>query len=246
MLLSALLTATLLTPPPIQVRPSDEPIVEKRTEIAFDRTRTIPAEKDVPGAKPTTVALAGIGVRDKYFLNVKVYAFGLYMEPVGARKTLAPWIGKSAKEMSKDKKFSKAACSDGFVKSLRLVFYRDVDGEDVAEAFDDSLEPRIKEAVKNKKMQDAAKELTTFRAIFDKGEIKENDEIIFDFFPKGRIDVYLRGKFMGRFDSPALSWALQDVYLGMDSIEDNEEKAKMIGRLPQTLLAPPQEAQEDK
>jgi hypothetical protein len=100
------------------------------------------------------------------------------------------------------------------MKSLRMVFYRDVDGEDVAE------------------------ERAIFRAIFDASEIKDGNEIVFDLGDGGRIDTYLRGKSAGRIVSPALSWALQDAYLGMDPIEDNEEKARMIKRLPQTVLQP--------
>lgn len=224
--------------PALQDTPDKKEIIEERTEIAFPIRRTIPADKETKGSQPTIVELAGMGVRDKYFINAKVYAFGWYVEPKAARKALTPWIGKTPKEMSRDEKFSKAACADGFMKSLRLVFFRDVDGEDVAEAFDDSLEPRIKTAAKTMKMKDATKDLATFRAIFDAGEIKDGDEILFDLGPGGRIDTYLRGKSAGRIVSPALSWALQDVYLGMDSIEDNEEKARMIERLPETVLKP--------
>lgn len=213
-------------------------IIEERTEIAFPIHRTIPADKDTKGSKGAVVELTGLGVRDKYFINAKVYAFGWYVEPAAARKALTPWIGKTPKEMSRDEKSSKAACEDGFMKSLRMVFYRDVDGEDVAEAFDDSLEPRIKTAAKTMKMKDATEELAIFRAIFDASEIKDGDEIVFDLGDGGRIDTYLRGKSTGRIVSPALSWALQDAYLGMDPIEDNEEKARMIKRLPQTVLQP--------
>ena len=243
MTLALLLVAPLGFPPqPItpvsQDAPDKKEVIEERTEIAFPVLRTIPADKDTKGSKATVVELAGLGVRDKYFINAKVYAFGWYVEPKAARKALTPWIGKTPKEMSRDEKFSKAACSDGFAKSLRLVFYRDVDGEDLAEAFDDSLEPRIKTAAKTMKMKDATKDLATFRAIFDAGEVKDGDEIIFDLGSGGRIDTYLRGKSAGRIVSPALSWALQDVYLGMDPIEDNEEKARMIKRLPETVLKP--------
>jgi hypothetical protein len=189
-------------------------IIEERAEIAFPIHRTIPADKDTKGSKGAVVQLTGLGVRDKYFINAKVYAFGWYIEPAAARKALTPWIGKTPKEMSRDEKFSKAACEDGFMKSLRMVFYRDVDGEDVAE------------------------ERAIFRAIFDASEIKDGNEIVFDLGDGGRIDTYLRGKSAGRIVSPALSWALQDAYLGMDPIEDNEEKARMIKRLPQTVLQP--------
>ena len=81
--------------PALQDTPDKKEIIEERTEIAFPIRRTIPADKETKGSQPTIVELAGMGVRDKYFINAKVYAFGWYVEPKAARKALTPWIGKT-------------------------------------------------------------------------------------------------------------------------------------------------------
>jgi hypothetical protein len=41
-----------------------------------------------------TQALTGVGIRTKTFLKVKVYAFGIYVDPAGAGKALSSYAGQ--------------------------------------------------------------------------------------------------------------------------------------------------------
>jgi hypothetical protein len=91
----------------------------------------------------TSLALTGVGIREKTIFAVNVYSFGLYIEPTKARELFAEWKDKKAKELHKDTKFYTALLDDSLLKELRIKFCRDVLAEDVRSAFEDSLEPRI-------------------------------------------------------------------------------------------------------
>ena len=53
----------------------------------------------VPPAGSESHVLTGTGVRTRTFLKVKVYAFGLYVDPAGARGALGSYVAKPAKEL---------------------------------------------------------------------------------------------------------------------------------------------------
>ncbi|MDP7246266.1 MAG: chalcone isomerase family protein [Planctomycetota bacterium] len=195
--------------------------IEPRTELEFAQVATWPGSK-------TSQTLLGVGVRDKTFFRVKVYALGLYVEPVGAAKALEKWKETSVKKMKKDNKFYDALLNGKFSKTMRWVFVRDVDGEDIAEAFEDSLEPRLKTLAKNEKGKKGAEArassaqegLKTLKSWFKK-EIEDGHELVFAWHPGGELIVRLEGKVLGELSSEHVCTALFDTAIGEDTVAED-------------------------
>ena len=95
-----------------------------------------------PGAT-TAHRLVGRGIRRRTIFRVKVYAFGLYVDPAGARAALAGFAGSPARSLQRDARFRRRLLNIDFGMTLRLVMTRRVRGSDVADAFDDALRPRM-------------------------------------------------------------------------------------------------------
>ena len=173
--------------------------------------------------------LMGTAVRQRTIFRVKIYAFGLYVDPEGARASLTRFAGASASALGGDESFYRQLLDLEFAMTLRLVMTRTVDGVDVAETFDDAIRPRIARAVTD--TTDAAEfaALQTFRSYFDGGEIEASTEIVFSCGPAGRLKASLGGDERPPIDSPALCRALFDLYLGEDSISDDGKKRVIVG-----------------
>jgi hypothetical protein len=159
-----------------------------RRRRALAQTVTGPTAADVPreARAPSGLehALTGTGIRTKTFLKVKVYAFGLYVDPAGATTALAGFAGKDATALEKDKTFYETLLQMQFPMTLRLVMTRDVGGEDMAEAFDGALRPRVIRAAAEKNMPGGEAALETFRGFFSVGEMTKDSELLFT--PPGR------------------------------------------------------------
>jgi len=190
-------------------------VEEPATDELFAQWLLLPMGK---GEKATAVRhnLAALNVRKKFVF--KVYGFGLYFDlaAMAADADLKKAAGDSSvKELKKDKAFHQAMLSDNFGKSLAWTMVRDVDAEDIGEAFDDQLEPRIESKAKGKKDFAAAKEaLATFAGYFSVGELTEGTTLLFYWEPGGRLHTWINGKKKGVIENAHLAWALFDVYLG--------------------------------
>ncbi len=206
---------------------SQEPVVLEK-KVPF-RVRTLAPDGE------TELVLCGTAVRDKRIVfNFDVYAYGLYVDAVRAPEVLAPWKGKDREALAADPSFYAELARDGFAKSLRLVFLRDVDGKDVEEAFRDWLRPRIERAREQREWPDAKQHLAAFRKLFDRDEFEKGDEILLTWMPENRLFVTIEGKLHEPIESPALCWALFDVYLGEDPIE-KRGKERLVARVPGLL-----------
>jgi len=201
--------------------------VEPSSGVSF------PLEITVPGTE-NTERLMGMGIRTKTFLKVKVYAFGLYVDPVGAREALSEFAGKSAKELEKDPLFFGALLQRQFSMSLRLVMTRDVGGEDMGEAFDGALRPRVQEAALSMDMPGGEDALDQFRGFFNVDQMTKESEIVFSCDANGALRTSVKGIVQPDIDSPALCWALFDVYLGEKPISGDGKK-KIIQGFPDLL-----------
>lgn len=202
-------------------------VEEPATEIAF------PVSLQVGDKGKGVHQLISTGVRKKTIFRVKVYAFGLYLDVAKAAPQLKPFMSQTTKKLLKSSEFDRNVLSDNFGKSIRLVMARNVDADDMAEAFDDSLAPRIKRFTKkdNPEVQkNALKTLETFRGMFTT-ELKKNDELIFTQLPGGKLYTRIQGKDQKVLTSKALCWALFDVYLGDDPISDSG-KENFVEALP--------------
>lgn len=194
--------------------------------------RAFPVSITVPGSEERH-ALAGTGIRTKTFLRVQVYAYGLYVDPAGARTSLGAWRGQSASALKDDPEFYAALLQDSFAKSLRLHMTRDVGGDDMADAFDEALGPRVDQAAA-RGMSGGREALATFRGFFDVDELTKESTLTFSWLPGGTLVAAVNGEIKGRIESPALTWALFDVYLGENPIM-KKGKETVIERMPEVL-----------
>ena len=213
---TALLTALAL---PLCAQSYTDP----STKVEFPTTLT------VDGAARQ---LTGTGVRTRTMLKVKVYAFGLYVDPAGAKGALGAWSGKTAAQLQADATFYAKLLELGFPMTLRLVMTRNVDGATMADAFDGALRPRVIAAAgKGKPGGEAA--LDQFRGYF--GEtVAEGTELVFSCTPEGHFTTSIGGQARAPIHSAALCWALFDVYLGGDPISPDGKKT-VIANLPGML-----------
>lgn len=207
---------------------AEEWVEEPKSEVRF------PLRIPALGTKDAKHLVTGTGLRTKTIFKVKVYAYALYVDEAGAREHLASWKGKTHDQLAADGKFYSKLLHDDFGKSLRLVMTRDVDGEDMAEAFEDALEPRVELAATEYEMPGGAEALAKFRAFFDVDEIVEDTVLDFTWHKGGKLVAAVSGRVVGTVQNKALCWALFDVYLGSDPIEE-KGKRTVIGRFPGIL-----------
>jgi hypothetical protein len=166
-----------------------------------------------PAGAAGPLSLLGVGVRTKTFLNVKVYAAALYADATALRTALAAYKGRTAAELAKDKDVKKLMLSDGFEKSIRLVMARDVGGEDMAEAFSESVEPRVA-----REGAAALKALQTFKGYFTMDEVKEGSDLVFTWGKGGKFTTVIAGRTAGTITSEAFCRAFYEVFLGAGAV----------------------------
>jgi hypothetical protein len=184
-----------------------------------------PMDITVPGGEAEHY-LAGMGIRTKTFLKVKVYAFGLYVDRAAAETTLSDWTGKMWQDLQKDQSFYDRILVQDFPMTLRLVMTRNVGGDDMAEAFDGALRPRVQHAA-------AEMALDQFRTYFSVEEMTEESELVFT-CAEGTLSSSVKGALMEAIESPALCWALFDVYLGEDPVSKDGKK-NVVQNFPNIL-----------
>lgn len=178
--------------------------------------------------------LTGTGLRTRTILKIKVYAFGIYVEPEQARAELESFAGQTARDLERSDEFYEALLRMNIPMSLRLVMTRDVDGETMAEAFDGALRPRVEEAAAERSMPGGADALQEFRSFFSVAEMTDGSEALFTCWPDGRMTTTVKGESRPELRSRALCWALFDVYLGEDPISGDGKK-KAVARFPEIL-----------
>jgi hypothetical protein len=201
--------------------------VEPSSKVPF------PMDITVPGTDMTQ-HLMGMGIRTKTFLKVKVYAFGLYVDPEGAAEALSAFAGKTPKDLEKDDTFYDTILSQDFGMSLRLVMTRNVGGDDMADAFDGALRPRVLTAAAEMNMPGGEEALDQFREFFNVDEMTKESEIVFSCAADGTLRTSVKGEVQPTITSPALCWALFDVYLG-DKPISGDGKKRVIQGIPGLL-----------
>ena len=173
--------------------------------------------------------LMGTAIRQRTLLRVQIYAFGLYVDPEGARASLSRFAGVSAPTLEDDERFYRHLLDLDFDMTLRLVMTRTVDGDDVAEAFDEALRPRLVRAVTDTIGADELAALDRFRSYFDVDEVRTGTEVVFSCGPAGRLATSVGGDERPPINSRALCGALFDVYLGEDPISDDGKRSVVAG-----------------
>ena len=195
---------------------------EPRSGTSFPLSLTPPG-----GTTPHWIM--GTAIRQRTIFRVKIYAFGLSVDPEGARASLSRFAGMSAPTLQDDERFYRQLLGLGFDMTLRLVMTRTVDGDDVAEAFDDALRPRLVRAVTDTIGADELAALDRFRSYFDVDEVRTGTVVIFSCGPAGRLATSVGGDERPPINSIALCGALFDVYLGEDPISDDGKRSVVAG-----------------
>ena len=201
--------------------------IEPKSSVPF------PVEIAAAGGGGTQV-LAGVGIRTKTFLQVKVYAFGIYVDEQPARQTLSSFAGQTARDLERNDAFYNRMLDLDFSMSLRMVMTRDVDGETMADAFDGALRPRVQHAAAEMNMPGAEAALETFRGYFSVEEMTKEAELLFTCTPEGKLSSLVKGEPAPDIESPALCWALFDTFLGEHPISDGGKKT-VIANIPNIL-----------
>ncbi|TAH34579.1 MAG: hypothetical protein EYC70_16735 [Planctomycetota bacterium] len=187
----------------------EKPVKEERTGVEFQRT--------LPAAGGGTHTLVGTGVRTRTIFNVKVYAIGYYVDLPAAIRVLGKYKELKAERLEKNQEFGQDVVLGDHGKTLRLVLVRDVDAEDMREAFEDELQPRLKEKSKPADLESSQKIMDTFRGYFGTN-MKEGDTIVFTWQPGGKLYTSVNNQEKGVIESHTLCWALFDIFLGPDAI----------------------------
>ena len=182
-----------------------------------------------PPRATTHHRLVGTGIRQRTIFRVNVYAFGLYVEPAGARATLAEFAGFPAAALQRDPRFHRRLLDLDFGMTLRLVMTRTVGGGDVADAFDDALRRRLPRSKGEGHTPDAADALARLRSYLDVDEVARGAEIIFSCDPAGILATSMGDTRRPPIASPALCRALFDVYLGEDPIARDGKRNIVVG-----------------
>ena len=173
--------------------------------------------------------IMGTGLRQRTILRLKIYAFGLYVDPEGARASLSRFAGLPASTLERDESFYRQLLDLDFAMTLRLVMTRTVNGADVAEAFDDALRPRMTRVMIDANNSGDLAVLERFRGNLDVDEVRTGTEIVFSCGPAGRLATSVGGDERPPIDSRALCRALFDVYLGEDPISDDGKRSIIAG-----------------
>jgi hypothetical protein len=215
---SLLLAALLAFPGPALAGAQDmaDSVIDNSTKRAY------PVLLEA-GTSGQTHTLTGIGVRTRTMLNIKVYAVGLYVDADAARAGLTDWAGKDAKELEKDKEMFRRLLQMDIGMTLRLVMTRDVDGDTMAEAFDKSLGPRVETAAAEMNMPGGTEALAQFRGYFGLDKVTDGSELVFSCVD-GTLFSTIKGEVAEAIESPALCWALFDIYIGEKPISSGAKK----------------------
>lgn len=127
-----------------------------------------------------------------YSNSFLVYSFGVYVDEKSAVKNISTKWGKYALA-KKDPSFYGELLKYGVNKAVRMVFVRNVTGDDVRESFQEKLEPRLRshcsleegddvESEKNGTAKDRIppkEALAQFRAPWSTLKIAKNSELTF-------------------------------------------------------------------
>jgi len=218
-MLTALALAALAVPAAAQT------VNEPASGVAFPVSMTV--------SDGSTQVLLGTAIRTKTFLNVKVYAYGLYVDQAAARTALAAFAGKTAEQLAGDQSFYATLLRMGFPMTMRLVMTRNVSGDQMSEAFNEVLGPRVTAAA-GRGMPGGEQALATFRTYFSVERLTSGTELLFTCTPDGVIHSRVGGEAKPPITSNALCWALFDVYLGGTPIMP-AGKRTVVARTPEVL-----------
>lgn len=191
-----------------------------------------PSALTPPGGGPLQ-QLTGTATREKTIFRIKVYAYGLYVDPGAARAALNAFSGRPVAALDRDAAFFQRLLDMRIPMTLRLVMTRDVAGDVLGKTFDDALKPRVAREAASKGA-DGLQALQRFRAYFNLREVSRGMEIMFSCGAGGVLNTTVNGESRPQIQSSALCWALFDVYLG-DKAVSLDGRRNLISGFPALL-----------
>jgi len=169
--------------------------------------------------------LTGVGVRSKRVIGVKnidVYAVGLYVDPVAAKKVL----GAKYKDASPEKLFEEIKKNDSVEKTMRLVIsFKGLTYSRFWKALEERLAPELSK-------KGDSEVLATFGSQFD--GLKFYKGMSMSFTGKdGQLSTRIDDKKVGMIKSKALCDAIFEIYLGADPVSKDAKESigKGLARL---------------
>ena len=209
-------------------------VIEAETEIPF------PVYIDL--AEDERQHLVGTGVREKFWIDV--YGFGVYVDKPSATRIMRAAFEKASAAEDDDVAtaiIEGAVLDNAFNKTMRWVMARDVEGEDIADAFDDSLGPDINKlyAKDAKNLAISLKAMAQLRAWFEVTNLVEADELLF-VWKGNKLDSIVNGKSLGVIDNYGVCYAMFHLFLNEDDPVDDDAYEATIAALK--LMAYPERA----
>lgn len=197
-------------------------LIEPHSGISFPASLT-------PAGSRRAHWITGTGIQKYSIFRIKIYAFGLYVDRVGARAALATYAGRLAASLAADADFCRRLLELEFAMSLRLVLIREVAGTDVGRAFDEALQPRMERQHGGADAAANRRALLRFRNYFPSDRLRQGTEMMFSCNPAGRLVTVVAANEPRSIDSLALCRVLFDLYLGMKPISKQGKRSAIEG-----------------
>eukprot|EP01102_Stenamoeba_stenopodia_P017481 TRINITY_DN6268_c0_g1_i1.p1 TRINITY_DN6268_c0_g1~~TRINITY_DN6268_c0_g1_i1.p1 ORF type:complete len:281 (+),score=65.88 TRINITY_DN6268_c0_g1_i1:77-844(+) len=221
-------------------------VVEPSTNTPFPRELTIDlhatstpisssSSSSSSSASPSsiTTSLGTVGVRTKWM--VSVYAFGLYFDFENqALLTALRTRWRTHAGAIRSGKGTPTTLFDDLLrpnvdKVLRLVMVRGIKGDDLKEAFEQSIPPRLaiisaSKKERGKKAAGVHEAFKQFKQHFSKKNLVKGTEVTFLWSSNTQeLRTLIDGKEVGKIGSNGydICWALFDLYLGDNPISEN-------------------------
>ena len=160
------------------------------------------------------VEVAGVKVPD----TVTVEGKTLKLNGAGLRKKMMFKVYVAALYLESPSKDAAAVVSSSEVKSMRLSILRSLKGSQVSEAIAEGFERNSKDQLP--KLQPRLDKLQTMIP-----DVKEGDEIAFNWVPDKGVQVLVRGTERGTIEGRDFADALFSVWLGPNPVQDDLKKA---------------------
>ena len=221
---------------------SEKAKVEKEVPTVLEEETEIPFPIYIDLAEGDRQYLVGTGVREKFWVDV--YGFGVYVDKSSAAPIMRAAFEKASAAEDDDAAIAiidAALLNNAFNKTMRWVMARDVEGEDIAEAFDDSLGPDINKlyAKDEKNLAVSLKVMAQLRAWFEVTNLVEGDELLF-IWKGNKLDSIVNGKSLGVIDNYGVCYAMFHLFLNEGDPVDDDAYEATIAALK--LMAYPERA----
>ena len=217
-LVRAALAASVLTFLPALA--AAEKVTEPSTGTQFDAQRTF----DGKG-----YTLVGAGVRKKFV--VKVYAMGLYLENVEAKRAFPSLATKAGgSDLAKLTEGDRAQAFivwGAFGKAAVLHFVRDVDAGKVRGAFEDSLGDELSD----KAPADVREAAQAFHKLIDR-DVTNGEDFMVRTGADGKVELTIAGQVKGSVQNAKLARAIWNVWLGAKPIS-KDLRGELVNRIDQ-------------